>query len=75
MSSVMLDPSTSAPPSRSLADRYTALPAYYRWPLIAALGILVLTIVQGRSDTELLTSGNTAMAAAPIWPNTATLPP
>ena len=59
MSSVMLDPTTSAPPSRSLADRYAAMPAYYRWPPIAALGILVLTIVQGRSDTELLTSGNT----------------
>lgn len=55
----MLDPTTSPSPTRSLVDRYTSMPAYFRWPLIAALGILVLTVVQGRSDTDLLTSGNT----------------
>lgn len=47
---------------RSLTDTLTAMPAWARWMLMAAIGIFVLSVVQGVSDTSLLTSGITTSA-------------
>lgn len=43
-----------------MIERYKNLPGWLRWPLVAAGGILVLTIVQSFSDTELLTSSSSS---------------
>ena len=55
----------------SLADTFRALPAWARWSSTAALGVLVLTIVQAVSNTELLTAEGSSSAmvrwAAPIF--------
>ncbi len=43
-------------------DRFAGLPAWARWALLAALGMLVLAIVQEASGTSLLTSAGTSSA-------------
>jgi len=55
MSAVTVDPSTP----QTLSERYLAVPAALRWMGVAALGILVITIVQSFSGTSLLTDSNT----------------
>lgn len=41
-----------------LVETWKGLPAWFRWAAIAAGGILLLSIVQSVSGTELLTTGN-----------------
>ena len=43
---------------KSLTASWKALPAWLRWPLIMAGGVLLLTVVQSVSGTELLTGAN-----------------
>ncbi|MDH3293178.1 MAG: ABC transporter permease [Acidimicrobiia bacterium] len=45
-----------------LWNRFNALPAWARWPVLASLGILLLAVVQGVSGTQLLTDEGTANA-------------
>ncbi len=45
-----------------MIDAYRNAPAWLRWPIVAALGILVLAIVQSVGDTTLLTSSNSSSA-------------
>lgn len=45
-----------------MIDAYKNSPAWLRWPLLAALGILVLSIVQSAGDTTLLTSSSSSSA-------------
>lgn len=45
-----------------LSDTLRAMPAWARWSLMAALGVLVLAIVQSISGTELLTAEGTSAA-------------
>lgn len=49
------EPETPLP---TVIDRWNALPAWARWPAIAAGGVLLLAIVQAVSGTELLTTSN-----------------
>ncbi|NOX28969.1 MAG: ABC transporter permease [Actinobacteria bacterium] len=56
MSTTTLD--RSAP--STMSERYLAIPTPLRWMGVAALGILVLTIVQSMSGTSLLTDSNTS---------------
>ena len=43
---------------KSLTASWKALPAWLRWPLVMAGGVLLLTVVQSVSGTELLTGAN-----------------
>lgn len=43
-------------------DRFAALPAWARWPLLAAAGMFVLAVVQEVSNTSLLTASATSSA-------------
>lgn len=45
-----------------MIEAYKNSPAWLRWPLLAALGILVLSIVQSAGDTTLLTSSGSSSA-------------
>ncbi len=45
-----------------MIDLYKNSPAWLRWPILAALGILVLAIVQSAGDTTLLTSSGSSSA-------------
>jgi simple sugar transport system permease protein len=45
-----------------MIDAYKNTPAWIRWPIVAALGILVLAIVQSLGDTNLLTSSGSSSA-------------
>ncbi len=43
-------------------NRFNALPAWLRWPILATLGVLLLAVVQGVSGTQLLTDEGTSNA-------------
>lgn len=47
-----------------MMDRWLAIPTWARWMILAALGVLVLTVVQvlGKNDTDDLTSDTAAQA-------------
>lgn len=56
---------TTAPPTGNrdgFSDRFAKLPAWARWSAMAAVGVLVLAIVQEISGTSLLTSEGTSSA-------------
>lgn len=55
-------PEPGRTPPIGVGETLRAMPAWARWSLMAALGILVLSIVQGVSDTSLLTAGGTSSA-------------
>ena len=60
MTDVQTPPSaTSGSGSSSLVGRYTAMPAWARWMSMAAVGLRVVVVVQGFSDTSLLTASST----------------
>jgi len=48
--------------SSSWTARFSELPAWARWAILAALGMLVLSAVQQVSDTSLLTASGTSSA-------------
>lgn len=45
-----------------MIEAYLKAPAWLRWPIVAALGILVLATVQSFGDTSLLTSSGSSSA-------------
>ncbi|MFT7392949.1 MAG: ABC-type uncharacterized transport system permease subunit, partial [Candidatus Azotimanducaceae bacterium] len=58
MTDTLQDTSKLPVPTESVAERWKALPNWARWALMAAIGVLILTIVQSLSGTELLTTPN-----------------
>ncbi len=49
---------TSTTTNKSTLDTWNGLPAWFRWAAIAAGGVLLLSVVQSVSGTELLTTAN-----------------
>lgn len=49
---------TAVTQTKSTVDTWKALPAWFRWAAIAAGGVLLLSVVQSVSGTELLTTSN-----------------
>ncbi|MEZ7962133.1 MAG: ABC transporter permease, partial [Ilumatobacter sp.] len=58
MTDTLQDTSKLPIATQSVAERWKALPNWARWALMAAIGVLILTIVQSLSGTELLTTPN-----------------
>jgi simple sugar transport system permease protein len=58
MTDTLQDMSKLPVPTESVAERWKALPNWARWALMAAIGVLILTIVQSISGTDLLTTPN-----------------
>jgi ABC-type uncharacterized transport system permease subunit len=58
MTDTLQDTSKLPIATQSVAERWKALPNWARWALMAAIGVLILTIVQSLSGTDLLTTPN-----------------
>ena len=54
-----IDPTAVSAP-RSFSDRYLAIPTWARWMLMMAMAMFVVVVVQGISDTSLLTAPTTS---------------
>jgi ABC-type uncharacterized transport system permease subunit len=58
MTDTLHDTSKLPVPTGTIAERWKALANWARWALMAAAGVLILTIVQSFSGTDLLTTPN-----------------